>query len=215
MHIRCQNTRPWLRCAPIAPRAPPRAWIHVRIALFGGSFDPPHWGHVLAATWAVVAGRLDQVWILPVARHPYGKPLAPWEQRWQLCQAAFAHLPFVRLRDDELRNPNGYTYDLVEAFMRAAPQAQWFLVGGGDTARDLRHWHRGEELARLITVISVPRSGYNMHAAAVPAISSTTIRERLASGASIAEYVPPAVAELIAAHGWYAPGQRPAVSPGT
>jgi len=198
----CPAGRGW---APIAPPAPPGAWIHVRIALFGGSFDPPHWGHVLAATWAQVEGRLDQVWVLPVARHPYGKPLAPWEQRWQLCQAAFGSLPFARLRDDERRNPSGFTFDLVQTLMRETPQAQWFLVGGGDTTRDLRNWHRGAELATLISVIQVPRGGYDRQAAAIPAISSTDIRERLAAGVPIGDSVPPGVAQLIAAHGWYGP----------
>ena len=52
-----------------------------RIALFGGSFDPPHLGHVFAAIHARVVGLVDEVWILPVANHPYGKQLSPWQQR--------------------------------------------------------------------------------------------------------------------------------------
>jgi nicotinate-nucleotide adenylyltransferase len=175
----------------------------VRIALFGGSFDPPHWGHVLAACWAQVAGRLDRVWVLPVHRHPYQKPLSPWEQRWALCQAAFGPLPFVELRDDERRNPSGYTFDLVEHLRAEHPANEWLLVGGTDTARDLRQWHRGEELARLIEVIAVPRRGFDEHPAALPQISSTEVRARLARGEGVDQLLPSPVAAMIAAKRWY------------
>jgi nicotinate-nucleotide adenylyltransferase len=178
----------------------------MRIALFGGSFDPPHLGHVLAACYARVAGRADEVWVLPVAKHAYGKPIAPWEQRWRLCQAAFAGLPFVRLCDDELRNPAGFTIDLLTALKARHPADHWLLVGGTDTARDLPNWHRGAELARMIEVIPVPRRGFDEHPAALPAISSSLVRELLARGEAVTDLVPPAVAELIRDEGWYARG---------
>lgn len=175
----------------------------MRIALFGGSFDPPHLGHVLAACYARVAGQADEVWVLPVAKHAYGKAISPWAQRWRLCQAAFAALPFVRLCDDELRNPAGYTIDLLAALAARNPGHRWLLVGGTDTARDLPNWHRGAELAELIEVIPVPRRGYDEHPAALPAISSSLVRERLAAGDDAAALLPPAVAALIASEGWY------------
>ena len=176
----------------------------MRIALFGGSFDPPHLGHVLAATYAHVVGEVDEVWVLPTANHPWGKPLSPWAQRWALCQAAFGLLPFVRLRDDEQGNARGYTIDLVETLRARDPAARWALVGGSDMRADLPRWHRGEELARLVEVIVVPRRGFDdAHPAALPAISSTAIRELAAQGAAIDQWVPPAVARLIAASGWY------------
>ena len=175
----------------------------MRIALFGGSFDPPHLGHVLAACYARVVGQADEVWVLPVATHAYAKPLSPWEQRWRLCQAAFGGLPFVRLCDDELRNPDGYTFDLLTLLMATHPSHCWLLIGGTDTARDLPNWHRGAELATMIDVIPVPRRGYDEHPAALPAISSSLVREQLARGADISALVPPAVTELINSAGWY------------
>lgn len=174
-----------------------------RIALFGGSFDPPHLGHVLAACYARVVARVDEVWVLPVARHAYAKPLTPWTQRWQLCEAAFAGLAFVQVRADEQENPAGYTIDLLTLLGRKHPHHRWLLVGGTDTARDLPNWHRGAELAQLIEIIPVPRRGYDEHPAALPQISSSMIRERLARSGSIADLVPPAVAELIASQHWY------------
>ena len=175
----------------------------MRIALFGGSFDPPHLGHVLAATYAYAMGTVDEVWVLPVAKHAYGKAISPWQQRWQLCEAAFAGLAFVRLRDDELRNPGGYTIDLLTSLKAGNPGHEWLLVGGTDTARDLPNWHRGNELVEQISVIAVPRRGYDDHPAALPAISSSLVRDRLANRQSITDMVPAAVAELISKHGWY------------
>jgi nicotinate-nucleotide adenylyltransferase len=176
----------------------------MHIALFGGSFDPPHLGHVLAATWARLVGGVDAVWVLPVAKHAYGKHLSPWAQRWELCQAAFAPLGFATLRDDELRNPEGYTITLIERLRAANPQARFSLVGGTDTSRDLINWHRGAELARLVDVIAVPRRGFDdSHPAALPAISSTLVRERLQRGEAATELLPAAVTTLIANNGWY------------
>lgn len=174
-----------------------------RVALFGGSFDPPHLGHVLAACYARIVAQVDEVWVLPVARHAYAKPISPWQQRWQLCQNAFAGLDFVHLRDDEQRNPDGFTFDLIEILRRAHPDHRWLLLGGTDTAHDLLNWHRGAELVKLIDVIPVPRRGYDDHPAALPQISSSMIRERLQRGEDIRELVTPAVAELIAANEWY------------
>ncbi len=179
----------------------------MHIALFGGSFDPPHLGHVWCATWARLVGRVDEVWILPVAKHPYAKPLQAWDRRWRLVQAAFADLPFIRLRDDEQRNSQGYTFDLIEALGRAHPGHRWSLVGGTDTARDLPNWHRGGELVHLVGIIPVPRRGFDDHPAALPAISSSSIRSLLATGASVTGLVPAAVEDLLRAEGWYAAGQ--------
>lgn len=174
-----------------------------RIALFGGSFDPPHLGHVLAACYARIVAEVDEVWVLPVARHAYSKPISPWEQRWRLCQVAFAGLPFVHLRDDELANADGYTIDLIERLRTQHPTHRWLLLGGTDTARDLLNWHRGSDLVELIEVIPVPRRGYDDHPAALPEISSSLIRERTKRGEPIDDLVAPAVARLMETHRWY------------
>lgn len=172
------------------------------IALFGGSFDPPHLGHVYAALHARAVGRADAVWVLPSARHPYAKDLRPWEQRWELCRLAFADLPFVELRDDELRS-TGYTVDLVEALQRGHPGHRWMLVGGTDTATDLPNWRRGNELAQLIHVHAVPRGGLDSHPGALPAISSSLVRRLLAAAEDVDGLVPARVVERIRERGWY------------
>lgn len=175
----------------------------MRTALFGGSFDPPHLGHVLAALYARLIGGAEAVWVLPSAEHPYGKPLTPFADRLMLCQLAFADLSFAEVRDDERGNPGGYTIGLVERLRATHPERTWLLIGGTDTAHDLPNWRRGAELTRLVEVLAVPRRGYDDDPAALPAISSSLVRERLRAGDPCRDLLPAAVADRIAANGWY------------
>ncbi len=176
-----------------------------RIALFGGSFDPPHMGHVMAALWAFCQVPLDAVWVLPVDRHPYADKsmTASWQQRWRLVEAAFAPLPFVELRDDERRNPTGTTFDLVSSLRAAHPHHHWFLITGSDTHADLENWYRGSELRQMVTPIAVPRGGCHGDGPALPAISSSHVRSRLAAGHDCADLLPYPVGDMIASEGWY------------
>jgi nicotinate-nucleotide adenylyltransferase len=113
-------------------------------------------------------------------------------------------LPQVVVRDDELRNISGFTIDLIEGLARAHTGHRWLLVGGTDTAADMPKWKRGAELMNLVEVIAVPRRGYDdANPAALPAISSTLVRTRLAAGDPCRDLLPAAVAAAVAAGGWY------------
>ncbi len=167
------------------------------IALFGGSFDPPHLGHVLAAVHARLVAEVEAVWVLPVHAHPWRKALAPFAERVAWCRAAFADLPFVAVHEDERDNPSGTTWDLLDLLEARHPGRRFALLGGTDTARDLPGWHRGAELAARLPVVVVPRRGYDeADPAALPALSSSLIRRRAAAGESIAGLVPAAVARI-------------------
>ena len=175
-----------------------------RIALFGGSFDPPHLGHVFAAIHARVVGLVDEVWILPVANHPYGKQLSPWQQRLDLLTAAFEDFPFVRIREDEQDNPKGHSYTLVSNLATTYPNTSWVLVGGTDTYDDLVNWYRGADLQRMVQVHAVPRRGFdNDSIASLPQLSSSVIRQRLMARESVENMLCTKVRDLIAAHNWY------------
>lgn len=176
----------------------------MRIAIFGGSFNPPHLGHVLCAVYAQKMGNVDEVWIMPSADHPYGKELLAWDDRWQLCEAAFAGLDFVKLRQDELQNDGGRTFNLVLHLKKTYPEHEWFLIGGTDVADDMSNWYRGAELQEMVELLAVPRQGFDHGSAtALPAISSTDIRDRLARGMTIDEVVPLCVERLIAERRYY------------
>lgn len=182
----------------------------MRIALFGGSFDPPHVGHVYAAMHARLHADVDSVWVLPVAHHPYGKALSPFAQRLQLARAAFADLPFVSVREDECDNPHGHTITLLELLQQRYPQHHWLLIGGSDTANDLANWHRGADLLQMLEIHPVPRRGWDdVHPGALPAISSTMVRELLHSAQAIDHLVPRAVDQLIRKHHWYRESPSP------
>src|ERR1041384_419210 len=74
----------------------------MRIALFGGSFNPPHVGHQLAALYVLETAAVDELWFVPAFRHPFDKPLADFEDRMTMCQRAAAALgPRVRVSDIE------------------------------------------------------------------------------------------------------------------
>ncbi len=176
----------------------------MHIALFGGSFNPPHLGHVLCALYAYKTAQVDEVWVLPSAEHPYGKDMLALDQRLEMCEAAFAGLSFIRVCDDERHNEGGKTYNLIQQLNERYVNNQWSLIGGTDTAQDLPNWYKGDELQELIDVIAVPRQGYDHDSdSALPAISSSLVRERIQAGESINDLVPQSVIELITARVYY------------
>jgi nicotinate-nucleotide adenylyltransferase len=186
--------------------------------LFGGTFDPPHLGHVAAARAAVEALRLDEL-VVTVARDPQRKgapPLASPELRDEMARAAFEGVDRVVVSDLELRRAGPtYTVDTVESLLDERPGDALTLVLGADAAAALGSWHRADELARLVDVAVVPRPGTPI---AVPQgfsvrivpmapvdLSSSAVRAALAAGEDPAEMVPPGVVRILLTHPLYAP----------
>jgi nicotinate-nucleotide adenylyltransferase len=165
------------------------------IALFGGSFHPPHLGHVLCATYARVMRHVEEVWVLPAVKHPYAKTLPKYALRRLWCEAAFADLPFVTIRDDEQENPTGRTWDLIDILEVKHPELRFALIGGSDIAADIRNWYRGNELCERIDLIPVPRGGFTQDIS-LPEISSSAIREADLEDAFLAKALTPRVLKL-------------------
>ena len=115
-----------------------------RVALLGGSFHPPHLGHVLCAVYAQVMHPIDEVWVLPAVRHPYAKDLPDFALRRAWCEAAFAQLAFVTIRDDEQENLTGRTWDLIDILEGKYPEVHFSLIGGSDIANDIPNWYRAK-----------------------------------------------------------------------
>jgi nicotinate-nucleotide adenylyltransferase len=177
-----------------------------RIGVFGGSFDPPHLGHVLAACWAMTTVALDEIWVEPVRSHPYAKDLSPWERRLTLCRLAFADLPSVTVREDERDNPGGYTVDLLRLLAGRRPDTTWIIIGGSDTVTDLANWKDGDALATMADLLVIPRRGQGGEEPALPDISSTAVRSLLARGMDASKFLPRKVMDEITRHGWYQDG---------
>ena len=178
------------------------------IALLGGSFNPPHVAHAMAAWWALATQGVREVWLLPTWRHPFGKELAPWEDRVRMCQLAIAHLRGAHvctaeeaLRDDPLC---GRTARTLEHLVAQHPDRRFALLIGADIIAETPRWYRWDRVKELARVVVVARQGYEGgDGPALPAISSTGIRERLARGEPVDGLVPRRVIEHLRERGLY------------
>jgi len=178
-----------------------------RIAVFGGSFNPPHVGHVLIASYVLATEPIDVLFVVPTFRHPFGKALAPFEARLDMCRLALDHEGRVEISSLEQElGGDSYTVRTLEALREREPDASLALCVGADVLAERHLWHRADEVDRLARRIVIGRQGYDNPAEAsppMPAISSTEIRRRLAAGQDVARLVPLTVAAYIAEHSLY------------
>lgn len=190
-----------------------------RIGIFGGTFDPVHVGHLVAALEARQALALDRV-LLVVAGDPWQKtdqrPVTPAEDRWAVVAAAVEGIDGLEASRLEIdRSGPSYTADTVAQLAAAHPGAELFLVVGDDVAAELGTWHRVEELVGALTLVIVQRggvspvadpAGWQVRRLAIPAleISSSDLRERLATGRNVHFLVPEAAIRCILSRNLYA-----------
>ncbi len=194
-----------------------------RVGLFGGSFDPVHFGHLALARSALEDLALDELRWLPAGR-PWQKGglMASGEQRAEMIRLAIAD-PLhgnrrFRLETCELeRSGPSYTIDTVLALQQREPGIDWYLVIGQDQHSRLHTWHRWRELLQLLRLAVAVRPGSD--AAAVDPevlafgcerltmppndLSATQLRQRIAAGQPITDLVPAAVAGYIDSHRLY------------
>jgi len=160
------------------------------LGVFGGSFDPPHVGHLLAASFALATEPLDALAIFPSAHHPLGKePKASFEMRVAMCRATFADLDRARVDtlEDELGG-EGYTLTLLHELRRREPERQLRLIVGQDIMHQVARWHAWDEVARLAPPLVIGRRGSDTVGPSMvqmPEVSSSDIRRRLAAGESV------------------------------
>lgn len=204
----------------------------MRLGLFGGTFDPPHVGHLAAALAVREALSLDRVDFLP-AHDPWQKTstrddhftpggprqVTPADVRLEMVRALVGDTPGLGVDDREIRRGGvTYTVDTLEDIRRGDEQVDLYLIVGADTARRFHTWHRHAEVAALSTLVVVNR---NLDTPSAPVgaphaefvgmepveVSSTAVREAVARGEDVSAMVTPAVAAVIAAHGLY--GAKP------
>lgn len=190
----------------------------MRIGVFGGSFDPVHHGHLIAAEYAAEALELDQVRLVPAAGQPLKPegPRAPARDRLDLLEAAVAGHPRFVVDDRELRRPPpSYTVDTLRELRVIFPQDQLFLMVGADAMRAFPRWREAAALRDLARVVVLRRPGAELPAAETHVhvvdtplleISAREIRARVARGLSVRYLVPDGVARLIAERRLYAEG---------
>jgi nicotinate-nucleotide adenylyltransferase len=187
----------------------------MRRVVFGGTFDPPHVAHLVAAETAYRQLGADRVTFIP-AGDPWQKSdrqVTAASERFEMTRLAVAGVDYFEADGREVdRNGPTYTFDTVMSFPGTD---ELVLVMGADSAAGLRTWHRWEEIVARATVAVVPRAGTGRSsvdqvvAAAVwldmpeLALSSTEIRRRIATGASARFLLPVPVWRHVVDHGLY------------
>ncbi len=184
-----------------------------RVALFGGSFNPPHVAHQLVALYVLETCEVDELWFVPTWLHPFGKPLAPYPHRIAMCELACGGLgprAKVSRAEEAIAQRPGFvssrTLDLVEMLVESEGMS-FRLVIGSDILDETDKWYRWDDLVALAPPIVVARAGARVGGSfgpVMPDISATKIREMLvARDRSVAELLPRSVLGYIAAHGLY------------
>ena len=183
----------------------------MRVALFGGSFNPPHVAHQLAALYVLETAAVDGLWFVPAHEHAFGKPLVAFDDRLAMCELAAAALgPRVRVSDVERAlGGRSLTLRTVRRLTELHPEHAFSLVIGSDLQGDVASWYGGDELARTIPFIVVGRPGTtsppagSTPAITMPDVSSTAVRTALAAGRPVEGLVPRAVLDYIYRKGLY------------
>jgi nicotinate-nucleotide adenylyltransferase len=184
----------------------------MRLALFGGTFDPIHNAHLTVAREAADQFQLDQVWFIPAAHPPHksAQSSASYEDRYRMTELACQVDPrFIASRLEE-GGQKSYTIDTIEK-VRVKGLEPYFIIGA-DAFAEIATWHRWQDLLRLTDFIVVTRPGHHyttppgsrMHrldTVALP-VSSSDIRSRLAAGQTPPQ-LPAGVASYIASKGLY------------
>ena len=181
------------------------------LGLFGGSFDPVHWGHLLVAQAAREELNLSRLFFVPAAQSPFkpDRQPAPASERVRLLRLALAGLTWCEIDDQEIRRgAPSYTIDTVREYTRRFPGAGLFYLIGADHVAQLPKWREAAELAKLVEFVVLPRPGEPD--AIIPApfrgrtlkgfplgVSSSQIRARVKAGLPIDPLVPGDVAEAI------------------
>ncbi len=203
-----------------------------KIGLYGGSFDPIHFGHLISARSIAEHLHLDRMILLISPRPPHktGIRQTDAQHRLEMARLAVENEPLLEVSDAELkRDGPSYSIDTIEAFQRdLGPDATLYWVIGADSLPELPTWRRVYDLVRAARIVTATRPGFvppsvDFLAEAVGAdaaqalldqccptpaidISSTDIRNRVAQGLSIRFLVPEKVSSYIQRHGLYARG---------
>lgn len=191
----------------------------MRIGIFGGTFDPIHYGHLVLAEQCREQCRLDEVWFVPAALPPHklDATISSAKARSEMIEFAIAGNPAFRLSDIELnRSGPSYTVTTLEELAAVDPARELFLLIGADSVRDLPTWRQPKRILELATVVAVNRGRTNVvpeetirvlsdqlcrdatgrvQFVQMPGIdiSATDIRHRVASGLSVRYLIPRAV----------------------
>lgn len=179
------------------------------IAVFGGSFNPPHLAHVLAVTVVLARYELDRLLVVPTYQHPFAKSLAPYEDRVKMCELAMAWIPRVEVsRVEQELGGESRTLRTIEHLRTKYPGKDLRLIVGADILAESSKWYGFDRIRELAPPIVLGRVGVAYEGAPpaiLPAISSTEVRAKIGEGrfSELAELVPREVLEYVKTHALY------------
>jgi nicotinate-nucleotide adenylyltransferase len=187
-----------------------------KIAIFGGTFDPVHLGHIHLAGLAQEALHLNEVRFLPCQISPHKTAKAPTDgaDRVEMLRLATAEIPWAVVDDYELHQTGpSYSFETAEAMAQRFPTARLFWIMGGDQWKALPRWKHPGHLAECVEFIVLargdtpqPRDGYRFHLVqGEHSASATAIREAISNGQSPAKWLSPSVDNFIRRKGLYQP----------
>jgi nicotinate-nucleotide adenylyltransferase len=179
----------------------------VNVAVFGGSFNPVHVAHVLAVAYVLATEEVDELLVVPCFVHPFAKQLAPFEDRFAMCEEALAWLPRTRVsRVEQLLGGESRTLRTLEHLAAQRPDDSFRLVVGADLLLEGKRWHGFGEVLHMARPIVLGRVGVETGPRPLlPDVSSTAIREAIGAGRGdeVASLLPRGVARYIADKGLY------------
>jgi nicotinate-nucleotide adenylyltransferase len=187
-----------------------------RLGVMGGTFDPIHNGHLVAASEVAAALNLDEVLFVPTGEPWQKAEVTPTSDRYLMTEIATAANPRFKVSTIDIdRNGPTYTVDTLRDLRKAHPDAELFFITGADAISSIAGWKDVEDLWALAKFVAVTRPGHKLDLPEAPAgviqvleipalsISSTDIRDRVAAGKPIWYLVPDGIVQFIAKHGLY------------
>jgi len=155
----------------------------MKIGFFGGSFNPPHRGHLGVAEAVLASGKVDLVWLVPSYHAPHkGKSEVSFFDRSEMLRLAFENYPGIVISDIEnrLKLSPSYTIKILDYLRKNEPDNEFLLIIGEDSLRDLHHWHQADELVKRYRVITYIRSrNHRLTIADLPGWSPETAQRLL------------------------------------
>jgi len=179
------------------------------VAIYGGSFNPPHVGHAMVARWLTWTKQADAVWLVPVYRHAFegrhDKTLAPFDERVSWCRAFADDLgPGVEVCTVEADLPvPSFTIDTLRHLSGCHPELRFRLVVGADALPHLPAWRNWDAIEREFSPLMVGRQGHPVPGSDgvdFPNVSSTDVRARLKDGRAISHLLTAGVRTLVEAY---------------
>lgn len=182
----------------------------MRVALFGGSFNPIHNGHLMGARAVLEKSVADEVWFIPCNKHAFDKSLEAKFRRVNMLKLAISGMHQMKLCDVE-QEEKSYTINTIRKLRGQYPHEFLWMIGS-DILKDIKRWRKYEELVKETEFILFKREGYDLGPCELrlggiinpnKPISSTQIREKLRKGEPISELVPVDVEEYVRKHKLY------------